>query len=332
MNKMSSEMRVVLVLLICLLMKANSIAQTDSVIFLKQIDSILDAGGNPASFIHFHDSVSKVNMGQQVVIGDSIKKDSTTVLSHFDSLLRKRRGKLAVSLGLAIYPLANNLAFSYLSSEDKTGNAFINFKMSPQISITYISKGYFMGSIEGWEQTGKTLIDNIQTGYTMSESHISISLTHMIAAKTTDKYIVAPYAGLKYLYSLNDMTYLVYFNELDSSHIPPKLTSWKYSYTENSNLSMLELQIGMTFMSNRIFADIGESFNMYGKVNGNWDAKDTTGNKPFGYLNNGAYSKSLVVFLNMDYKYLIGNVVFKVGYLFQNRPKRKIKRIIYEDE
>ncbi len=317
-------------LIIALFISSFTFAQSDSATLLRQIDSILDAGGNPTFFIHQHDSITKLNAPQQALNVDSLKKDSTAITSPLDSLKKKkRRGKVAITAGIAINPVPNNFNYSYFNNTDKTSNAFLNFNLSPQISAAYIYKGNFIGSVEGWAQTGTNLINNLDSGYKTTITHVSVSIMHLVAAKTTDKYTIAPYSGLKFLYSFSSMTYLIHYDALDSTFIPPHLYSRKFSYTEKTKLYMLEVPVGVTFMSKKFIADLGESFNVFGNVSGIWSAKDGKAVGNYAYLNSGTYSKQLIIGKNMSYKYLFGNVVLKAGYLIE---KRRIKKTIYEDE
>ena len=338
-------LRNVLVIIICFVIKVNDFAQTDSTLILKKIDSVLDAQVKPNSLIIKQDSVTKLADKQPSVIGDSLNKDSLAINQHLDSLKKKKRGKFGIALGLAINPYPNNLAYSYFLNEDKSANAFIDFKATPQINFLYIFKNNLIINIEGWEQSGNNVMDNIDGGNSLTVTHFSGSLTHLIKVITTDKYTIAPYAGLRFSNSTKELSYFIKYNNLDSSTVPPHLDSnqYSFSYSESSSLNLMQVPLGITFMSKKIIADLGVTLNVYGVAQGSWQSA----NKELdtSYVN-GNYSKTFALANSLFAKIFksskikntanipwIGEIYFKMGYLFQSNPNKKYRRkiVYYED-
>ncbi len=307
MNKSESGVKCLLVV-VYLLINTFAFSQDNSVLRLKQIDSLLDAGGNPNIGIRSNDST---------VLKPQI--DTVSILPKLDSLPKKRKGKLAIALGGAFNINRNNLHYSYQMSEDKTDNAFLDFKITPQINFMYISKNNFIAAIEAWEQSGNNVMDNLATGNSLTVTHVSVSLMHLIKAKTTDKFTIGPYVGLKFNYSTKELSYLINYNTLDSGTTPPTRIQRRYSYNETSTLQMVQVPIGITFMSKKIIVDIGTSINLYGNETGHWDSKNNEINT---YYKSGDYSKTLMINDNLKTQYILDAIVFKIGYLFQSKPRK----------
>ena len=208
---------------------------------------------------------------------------------------KKKKVRLGIAIGGSINMIPRDLKYSYLLNEPKAGNALIDFKTTPQLNFMFITKGGLINSFEAWSQSGNNVMDNIETGNTLLVTHLSYSITHLIAARTTAKFTIAPYAGLKFYYGAKDVSYLIKY-QIDSIQHPLVLAWRRYSYNESSTLELVQLPVGATFMSKKIMVEVGASINLFGQSSGSWN---TVSNDQGNYQQEGQYTEGLLGGRNM---------------------------------
>ncbi|MEI6815937.1 MAG: hypothetical protein WCL14_04940 [Bacteroidota bacterium] len=275
--------RIIFIVLLSVLVNKTGICQNDS-IFIKSIPD------TPA-----------LKMNSQALAAN--KMDTLKPRSHF-----------SIAFGTAFNPIPRSLDFPHYAFGNKNENAFIDFKVIPQVNLIYFGKKHLSYSLETWYSDGSNLLQNVGDGNGLTNFHLGLSTTYRFMVKQKGNVKIAPYAGLKYYYSTKNIYYDINNDFIATNKIYTGDTiHYFYDYTESSVLQLFQIPAGICVYGRKVLVDLGCTFNVFGSETGDYQSFTNYIGKPKEY---GTYSKSLALFGSMRDKFFLANVTFKIGYLF----------------